>query len=357
MTETEPTTAGDAVPVRTWWRRRAYLIAAAGAATAALLVLVISIAWPEPGGPGPEDVVREYLDAIRSGDLETALRAGGRPDPDRGEDTFLIAEALSGDWEIDRIVRRYPGQDVSPATVDVTITASDGTAGEGRFHLTEGDAGWSIDDPYVGIRDGSVRAGFADFIELEGVVRPAVVDPFTTYLLLPGAYRIYPSLAGLVVAEPATIIALPGHDPSPPRPATFELTGAGQDAVQRAVDARIDTCAAGSTPDPGCPFSADGDGWDAMIGDHRYDEVEELTWEVVSYPEVLLGFDGQGYAAIERRPGTVRVTGTGVRLSDDRRRSFDAECGIDLSFLRISLTASGEFALAGERDRFSTCRT
>jgi hypothetical protein len=140
----------------------------------------------------------------------------------------------------------------------------------------------------------------------------------------------------------------------------FALTEAGQAAAQQAVDAYLDDCAAATDLAPaGCPFAA-GDLSYAELEDDYYDVPEDLAWEVIAYPEVLPVSDVDGYGVVDRHAGAVRLTGTGIPFDsdddEDDRRSFEAECRIDLSQLTLTLTSAPAFEVSGGDGNLSTCR-
>jgi hypothetical protein len=330
------------------WRRR--WVVGAAAAVVVVVALVAVLVWVRSAEDGPEDVVRHYLNAIRAGDVDRALRIAGDPSPDgEVDDTFLVAEATVGDWEIAQVIRRYPGQDADPlpVIVDVTLRTPDGTTGQGRFQLIEDGGDWSIENPFGRV---GVWPAPADFVELNDAARPIPEGDPVTYLLFPGAYRRYSSLEDMVVVEPPAIV-LPADIPQSLAPG-FALTEAGEAAAHRAVNAYLDDCAASTELAPaGCAFAA-GDYSYAELEDDYYDEPEDLAWEVITYPEVLLVSEGAGYGVVDRHAGAVRFTGTGIPFDsddddEDDRRSFEAECRIDLSQLTLTLTSAAAFEVSG----------
>jgi hypothetical protein len=306
------------------------------------------------GNLGPEEVVDAYLAALRRGDVQQALWIAGDPDlAAMNEDASLLsAEVLSGDWTVDQVVRRYPWDSGSEAIVDATLGAPGGLRAQGRFQLSRDDDGrWSIDNPFDTVH---VFPGPLDHVEINGVVRLTDVES-SAYLLFPGVYRGWTSLAGMFAGDPPAIIAVPGDDPRRLAPPS-ELSPAGRAAAQRAVKAHLDDCAEStSLKPPGCPF-AGGDYGSVGLDHEYYLDPADLAWEILTYPEVLPVPGATTFGVVPRHDGTVRLTGTGSPLSgdEDDREAFSAECAIDVTRLYLRLTRTGEFEVSG-RESIRTC--
>ncbi|HEY1176604.1 MAG TPA: hypothetical protein VGF17_10640, partial [Phytomonospora sp.] len=177
-------------------RKRRWAVGAAAlvAAVAATAVVVVAV-----NRTAPEEVVEDYLARLLARDAEGALEYADQLAffADTPAD-LLVTEAMADDWKVTRVVRRH-NEDDDPASVDVTITAADGTSREGRFDLVDGDRGWRILNPLVKLRTAELPA---DFVEFNGVTTTA-----EDFWLFPGAYRAYPSLAGVVTAP--SYVAVP----------------------------------------------------------------------------------------------------------------------------------------------------
>jgi hypothetical protein len=306
------------------------------------------------GGLSPEQVVGAYLAAVRRGEVEQALRIAGDPDLDAFHEnaSLLTAEVLSDGWTVGQVVRRYPWHSGLDAVVDVTLSTPDGLSAQGRFRLSRDLGGrWSIDHPFDSV---PALPGSLDHVEINGVVRQAGVEP-VVYLLFPGVYRGWTSVAGLFAGGMPTIVALPGDDAGR-LDAPSELSPTGRAAAQRAVNAHLDGCAEStSLKPPGCPF-AGGDYGSVDLADEYYLDPADLAWEVVTYPEVLPVPGSTAFGVVPRHEGTVRLTGTGSPLSgdDDDREAFSVECAVDVTRLHLRLTRTGEFEVSGG-ESFGTC--
>jgi hypothetical protein len=358
-TDTDPgeeraSVAGHSVP--TWWtwvtEHRKPVMLVAGLVVAGLVATAVAVTV---FASKPADVVRDYMDAIRAGDTQAALEIAGEPDAgDRL--TFLSSDALADDWTVDAVVERHLRDD--EADVDVTISAGD-TAGQGRFHLTRGDDGWTIDAPFVQV---DLAAGDLDVVELGGVrrkvTRPA--DPTSggvRLLVFPGVYELYPSLADQITFAPATLIATPrkSKDETLRFTTDYTLTKTGAGAARQAINARIDDCATKSDLSPvGCPFNA---GLARVT--RGLTDLGDVDWTVVTHPEARIVADGTGgFRLIVRKPGTVRLTGSGApeEPAGAPRATFTATCEFGLESLTVAMTMAGFTSDGDGRDPYQAAR-
>jgi hypothetical protein len=317
-----------------WWdwlvRHRWPVTAVIGVVVLAVVgtvVLVSSLA------DGPGDVVRDYMDAIQSGDTATALdMAGGRPDGA----AFLTGDALADGWRVDGVVERHRQDD--DADVDVTLREGDRTA-QGRFHLVDEGDGWTIEAPFARVE---VPVGGLGAVELGGV-RVQTQAQTLPVLLFPGVYDLYPSLADRVTFTPGALFAVPQEsaDGVQRLTTTMTVTETGTAQVQKAVDARVDECADSTDPTPtGCPFTIE----HAMRG--LYD-IGTVEWTVVTRPVAYVATrNGTLPALVVRRPGTVTVTGSGTP-DDGAPTTFSATCEFGLANMTIAMSADG-FSVGGK---------
>ena len=280
----------------------------------------------------PQDVVRAYLDALRSGDTQAALEIAGEPEDNRRV-RFLSADALADDWAVDAIAERHVRD--TEADVDVTISAG-GTSKQGRFHMVKDDDGWKMESPFVKV---DLAVPGLDVVELGGVRQPAERDQATQLvplLLFPGVYELYPSLGDRLTFDPALFIAAPREaDESVIRLApAYSLTEAGATAAQKAVNTAIDECATQAVRNPpGCPFDIT-----EASALWVYDDVTDVGWTVVTHPEAHFATrnDG-GIALVVRKPGTVRVTGTGIPGDGAAPAPFALTCEFGLDNLTVAV--------------------
>jgi len=299
--------------------------------------------------PGPKDVVQDYLDAIRAGDTEAALAIAGEPEDDTRL-AFLSADALADDWSVDAVVERHRRDD--EVDVDVTISAGD-TSRQGRFHLVEEDDGWTIESPFVKV---DLAGSDLEFVELGKVRQPAERDQANTVqlLLFPGVYELYPSFADRVTFEPSVLIATPREsvDDTLRLTTSYTLTDAGADAAQKALDARIDECAKKTELDPqGCPFSGEEDS-----AVERLTDVSAVAWTVVTHPVAhFVAANSGGVAVVVRKPGTVRLTGSGVPYEPEgaARTPFTLTCEFGLDNLSVAVTGDGIVAETFTKNRYA----
>lgn len=309
-------------------RRPRTLIATAVAAGVVVAGGVVLLSTED----SPVPVIQEYLDAIRSGDTEAALRIAGDPIADG---PFLSAKALADDWHVDKVVERHHTGDM--AEVDVTISTG-GRSQQGRFSLREFDGDWKIQNPFV---DVALATGPLDTLELGGETVPSEQLKSASVRLFPGAYRLYPSLADRVTYTPTHLLALPREKWQPPMAITGELTQRGADLARQTFKDRLDNCAKQTVGNPkGCPFGAAAYGGgeyttDVMIDDDIFTEVRDVSWQITTYPEVAFEPDTGGFLTVLRKPGHLRLTGSGIPLNDSEsgRVSLVADCGVYLKDL------------------------
>jgi len=326
--------------VPAWWtwvgRHRKPVSLVALAVVVAVMGTVVAVSVT---AQTPKDVVESYLDAIRSGDTQAALEIAGEPD---GEDDerlrFLSADALADDWTVDAIAERNVRE--NEADVDVTIRTGE-ISQQGRFHMVKGDDGWTMESPFVNV---DLAVGGLDIVEIGDVRLPAEQDETTRavpLLLFPGVYELYPSLENRIRFDEPLIVAAPGGTNAPVQRFTAEytLTEAATAAAQNAVDASVDTCAAQSTVrPPGCPFDVS-----ETAPIWSFTGVDDVAWTVVTHPEAHFAVtrNGGGLDLVLRKPGTVKVTGTGVPEDGGARTPFTLTCEFGLDNLTIDVPIDG----------------
>lgn len=328
---------------RVWWewfgRRRRALLVVAGVLVVGLVAtfVVTSIS-----APGPEDVVEDYLNAIRAGDTDAALEIVGKPNP-RNRLDFVTTDAMADGWTVDAaVVRNLRESDNADdeADVDVTISTKKDSM-QGRFHVVQRDDEWKIDSPFVEVR---MTLTGMDSVTLGRVTRkvppPDPTRGSTSALLFPGVYRVE-SAEGRMSLSPNEFIAAPRPDDETLQDyvPTMELTDSGAEEAQRAVDAYVDACAKRTVAAPaGCPFSAD----DVVGG---WTEVKTVAWRITAHPQAVLEpSDRYGFALITRKPGTVQLTGTGVE-EEPPAKHFTATCEFalgDAAYANLSIDMSAK---------------
>jgi hypothetical protein len=234
---------------RGWPRRPRTLIATAVAAA----VVVAGGVFLLSAEDSPVPVIQEYLDAIRSGNINAAMNMTDDPMVDG---TFLSAEALADDWRVDKVVERHRTDDM--AEVDVTISAG-GHSEQGRFSLTNVNGDWKIQDPFVEM---ALDIGPLDTVELGGDEAPSeqlesAGARGVKVLLFPGAYRLYPSLADRITLESTHLLALPHEEPRPTVVITGELPQQGVNLAQQTFKDHLDNWVKQTVGNPKtCPFGA-----------------------------------------------------------------------------------------------------
>ena len=236
----------------------------------ALLVLAWAVLPALLFGEGPEDVAREYLDALVEGDVETAVQLSALPD---GTGTGVMTDEIYA-AATDRITSYRIDQvevEGGTATVHVTTEAG-GQERRGTLTLTSGSGGvlspvkWSLDPVPPTELPVQLAQDFTQIlvngipIDLEQLVQRT--DPYGMGMalipLLPGTYEVaLPASGDIAVGVPMTVHALPTFTarPLPPLVLAHELTDAGLDVVQEQITDQLETCFEGADrPFRECPI-------------------------------------------------------------------------------------------------------
>jgi hypothetical protein len=328
---------------RPFWRtRKAVLLACLVAAVVALTTAVVFVRAAEPD---TVRTVRAFLTAARERDPARAFEAGGVTTPPSGDGArFLAADAMSDEWEIRSVEESYHYEHSGTAEVRVTIAGPDGHTASTTMGLTRRGDRWTIDEPFFRI---GFLAGPFWYAEVNGVRTPTDVHPpVLDYPLFPGFYRFYGTTPSGVEVRYPPLLALPERYSTPARlvqPAAVTVTAEGEQLVQRAVDAYVDTCAESTEAAPdGCPF-----GTDPVTGPRLPDvgylyDIEGFRWRVVEYPIVAVVPGETGLGITDRRRGVVELSASGHHLgeeSDTRPVAFTVQCEIITSRLVAGLTA------------------
>jgi len=313
--------------------------------------------------PASAALVRSYLEAIGDGDVDRALDLAGSHPPDDGA-AFLTSAALDRDWVVNSVVSE-PDDDVyTDTTVEVVITTGGGVSATGGFDLTRDDLDdeWTFTDPPL------VEVSFARsplwYVEVNGVVAPFPADADATtsdlpdFYLLPGAYRFYGDVPGLLDFPDTAVPLLPGADevlngggamtvdPSP-----LPLVPEATERVQVAVDALVDDCAAAGVKSlAGCPFGA------RLVLDPRDDDYyfpvyRDLEWKVTKYPVIAAVPGDHSVELTFRAPGNAELSAIGVE--DEGEVAVTMSCPIAPELLDVGILAGGELRVISSWVRFS----
>ncbi|MDN5900972.1 MAG: hypothetical protein L0H74_12990, partial [Brachybacterium sp.] len=241
-------------------------------AACAVLVLVgaLLIALPRLLGAttGPEQVTREFLQAVVDGDLET-VRAHAQAAPNAA---VLTPQMLDGaedgldTFEIHQVT-------VEAGTATVTASLRTGTArGEATFTLTSTDTGafspavWELTPVELPRLRLDLPFGVQE-IAIEGVSVPVAelrtaTETFESSVvlqLLPGTYEVaLPEPPPWLEAPQITLEVPPafGDTAIPRHDVHFTLDETSQAEVQHQIDAALEDCMASTSSTPeGCPFA------------------------------------------------------------------------------------------------------
>lgn len=328
---------------------------------AVLAAAVALAAWPilalEHHEPEPVALVRDFLDAVRDGDIDRAesfVSADSSVEADR---SWLTAEAISSDWAIESVELKSAAE----TTVHVVISSGEARA-EGAFHLEETDDDLRIADPYMYL---SVTSPLFSSIEINGVrgeVAAADGAPVSV-ALYPGFYSLFGSVPELSGEDGVSLLAVPGSDAGYGVSNSIDLRAimteplTGSDALEARLNedlaARLDTCAESADVAPaGCPFSAAYLGGTVYDGRTEYRAVSELDWAVETYPKVRFNRDLR-LELVE--PGWITLTGNGTALGDDAESALDGRCGVAIEHLSPVIGEAGDLTLTMAAAPDNTC--
>lgn len=291
----------DPAPAPRGSGRRGRRMIALGAVLAMVLTLLIALPRLLDAATGPEQVTREFLQAVVDRDLETVRTH--LADPDRPGGAALTPAILAGaedtleDFEIREVTTSGSTAQVTAALR--TLTSS----GEATFSLTATDTGafspaeWELDP--VTLRPVTLELTFGvQEIEIAGERLPVseietATEDFTPRVvlsLLPGTYEItVPALPPWVSAVPLSLEVPPAFGEGVPTtgPLGVRLDEAGREEVQQQVEEILEACAEHLTSAPDdCPFAV-ADPARAQTGQDTGAPTErEGSWRITEMPEV-----------------------------------------------------------------------
>ncbi|THV42399.1 DUF4878 domain-containing protein [Glycomyces buryatensis] len=330
----------------------------------------------------PVETVREFLEASRSGDVETARALAAGQNENR--DDLLTAEAASADWEIGELELEVfeeaenPSFQYDSAVVRATITGPAGASATEQFELDRVDGEWKLSHPFGTL---TVSSQPVPYFEVNGFVAPLEnaadesEDMFTSesveFDVLPGLYEFYadapeglefevPALLSLgdkfvvdgeideVTAEKLAVAEAMGYGLQLSDIGGFTVSGVNEEDLNARVHTFLDDCLAAEDGSVGygCPF---GLGW-SEISDlpDQFSIHDERSWEVLTYPEVSVGTTEEMVNAtsdlhiVNRTPGLAAVTLTSEETDD----TAVLECDIDVSRFWVEYDEEGRYLIA-----------
>ena len=315
------------------------------AGTAAVLALAGAVFLVEALEDGPEDVVRAYLDAVRTADIEAAEPYTRDATDPSASSALLTGAAIAHDWSVTGVVTRVEDED--SASVDVTFTGADGVSGTGRFHVEEDHGDWGITNPLAKVDVSQLPASFAEF--------NGVTADTGQFWLFPGVYHVFGGASRLLKAP--DLIAVP-YEASSRTPQKYlprlAFAGGFAEVLAQQVHAWIDGCAASTeVSPPGCPFG--GDGYGMVDTDRGALHVTRVEWTVLTYPELRLDQQVGGFTAAVFKTGRVGLSGTGTSY-DGTEDPFELECDVQMDGFTLVYGPDDRFAFRPGRGS-GRCRT
>ena len=355
-------------PKTPWWKKRRNLKIAAVVLVA---VVAMSNIVYQLTRPGPEEIVNDYLAAVRSGNVDAALDyVDGIWEFEEVSDDLLVSGTMTTGWKVTNLDRR-PGVDDRAAIIDFTITAADKTSRKGRFQLLDNGSNWQILNPLAKIDIAALPVRFAEFNRVvaypketrkTGDAQTKLAKPSRQVWMFPGAYDPYVDSDDLVKPRISSYVAIPSNyltgqavmlapqdfapDIAPGRNQTKE--------VNRQFRDWLDECADSTRVAPeNCPFAGGpkgGKGTVSLGPDEEY-TADEADWKVTTYPKIeLLQAKGE-FVVREVEPGLAAISGEGepVYRPDGFGVPFSGECDIDTASIRVTLAKPGEFEFKADR--------
>jgi hypothetical protein len=328
---------------------------------AMLAVLVALAAWPilavGSGEPAQVEVVTAYLEALRDGDIERA-ETYVSIDADSSSDlSWLTAEAMSADWEIESVELKS----ASETTVHAVIS-SGGTRAEGAFRLEGEDGDYLITNPYSYL---TITVPLFTSMEIGGLRGdiPVATDTSVSIALYPGSYTLFESVPMFAGEEAVSLLAMPGSNGTAYSAETIDFSSVitGPLADSEAIETRLndelaawlDGCAESADLAPaGCPFSAAYDWGVAYDGRYEFEAVSEVDWTVGAYPKVRFDRDLR-LEVIE--PGWMALSGSGTPLMTEEEKALDGHCGIDIANTVPSIGGNGRLTMTLLLEQGNTC--
>lgn len=277
-----------------------------------LLVIVGGIVGVSIGNAlhAPEVTVKSYLDALKAGDAEQALKLSGTEvssaDVLLTDDAYQAASGKVSGYTIGKTTTSG-----DTATVQARLTQG-GESVDQEFTLTKvgKDAvlfdKWKLEAPELSTVQVDVVAP-EDAVATVGGVDLTDVEPISdgSYQLraLPGTYDVALSESEWYSAEATTTTAVGFGQTAEPATLSVALTDAGTTAIEEAVNAYIDGCGASTDIAPdGCPFE--------IINDRGY-TVSNVVWTFDTRPTFTIGdFAGGTWSIRSETIGRMSMTCT-----------------------------------------------
>lgn len=290
---------GPQTPARSWrWLRIVTAIALVLAVTAAMVQLVNRL--------GPDDVVREYLEAIVAADAAT-LRAHRASSTDGETGAEGVSDIALVDEVLTRAAQRVTGYTIESvelsqgqAEVEATLHSELGDSSV-TVNLQSADSGpfstvtWQLQPVALPEIELEVPGGVEQIL-VNGVALDvsalserdsSPVHQRVLLSVLPGIYEITlpePDEGGELIETGEDSVTVPvrlDQWRSPPTAVSYELSSVGEQAAQATIRTELQECVqeATSAQPEQCPvrIDADAEGMDGATG----------RWEITQLPELL----------------------------------------------------------------------
>lgn len=337
--------ADQTAPPRPWyqWLRQRKLV------LLAIVVVGISglVGYHFLQSPSPEDIAREYMEAVHAGDVDQALEFVDL-DSSVVRDDLLVPEAISEEWDIQEVETVSEREDLGVATVRVAISTTDGQEENGDLSFTLNDDGeWEMTN---GLAHLDVTGGSLMYVEANGHHAPLEESERAIFALFPGTYEFFETQPGDISVRAVSALAVADRyknvqqrvsqdDPELGPDLMWEMSIVSE--VQPRFDEFLDECAEiGEVNREGCPFGG-------SLDRHGVTHQSPVDWEIVEYPTIDLAHEegNTGKVVIDLhwdRDSEGLVRGT-VETDDG---PIVLECGVDTSTIELAVRSDGELLIA-----------
>ncbi|GAB2508830.1 hypothetical protein [Paramicrobacterium agarici] len=300
--------------------------------SALLLIIIAGVVGFAIGNAAhaPENQVTAYLDLLKAGKAEQALKDSGVK-VEKG-DVLLTDEAYKA---ADDRISKYSISSTEISGDSATVTASISQGGETYeqdFSLSKAGKDmvffdkWKLDAPKLGEVSYSVVGPQNAQVAVNGVTVAAESGESAALRALPGTYSIAMSEdQGVFQAEGVSTTVLGfGNEAEEAPELTVTLSEEGVTAAEEAVTAFLDECEASTEMAPdGCPNFA---------SDRGTKKVEDIVWTIDPRPEFSVGeYDGSGWAVTTDQMGEADLSATVTWPNDTVEKNVGLENPIDIS--------------------------
>ncbi|WP_195706683.1 hypothetical protein [Paramicrobacterium fandaimingii] len=293
-----------------------------------LLVIIAGVVGVSIGNSAhaPQNQVTAYLDLLKAGKAEQALKDSGVK-VEKG-DVLLTDEAYKA---ADDRISKYSISSTEVSGDSATVTASVSQGGETydqTFSLSKAGKdlvifdNWKLDPPDLGEISYELTGPESAQVAVNGVT---VAEGGDALRALPGTYKIAMADDQKVFQAEgvSTTILGFGNDSEETPELAVTLSDEGVKAAEGAVTTFLDECEAKTEMAPdGCPNTA---------SDRGTKKVEDVVWTIDPKPDFSVGdYDGSGWAVTTGSPGEADISATVTWPDDSVEKGVNLQQPVDI---------------------------